>query len=469
MAEIFISYKSERRAAAAHLAKILEHYGYKVWFDYDLVKGDDFADEIDRRLREAKALVVLWCKLAVQSVWVRREAALGTRLGILVPAMIEPCELRVDFASDDYTDLSDWNGAPLDRKLFPLLDGIAHRVGLPPQLDFMAMRVYEEDWHRFGAPSLGTFALGAPAPALPNEELDAVPASHAQSAPGNTHSAPSLRGQAMHGHAISPAAADWKLIEHSTDARDFRAFIEEHNTGFLARKAQHRLDDLAEEAFTAAGRDRAAIERFLKTHFDSAHAGAARDLLAGLMKEEERQRVAAEHARREQELKRQEKAARLAEKQAREARHQAEGRVRIIAAFSQPEGQEWFLPGAGKEETFKDLDGGPEMVVIPPGSFLIGSPLHEPGHERNEGPQCHVTIPDPFAMGRFAVTFAEWSMAQNDKDWRSITGMAPRQPKDEAWGQSDRPVIDVDWNDAKAFVKWLCGKTGPRLPAAFGG
>ena len=77
MAEIFISYKSERRAAAAHLAKILERYGYTVWFDYHLVKGDDFADEIDRRIREAKAVVVLWCKLAVQSVWVRREAALA--------------------------------------------------------------------------------------------------------------------------------------------------------------------------------------------------------------------------------------------------------------------------------------------------------------------------------------------------------------------------------------------------------
>ena len=97
MAEIFISYKSERRKAAGHLAKILERYGYTVWFDYHLVKGDDFADEIDRRIREAKALVVLWCKLAVQSVWVRREAALAGKLGILVPAKIEPCELRVDF------------------------------------------------------------------------------------------------------------------------------------------------------------------------------------------------------------------------------------------------------------------------------------------------------------------------------------------------------------------------------------
>ena len=179
MAEIFISYKSERRKAAGHLAKILERYGYTVWFDYHLVKGDDFADEIDRRIREAKALVVLWCKLAVQSVWVRREAALGTRLGILVPAKIETCELRVDFDGEDYTDLSDWNGAPLDRRLYPLLDGIGHRVGRPPQLDFRAMRDYEEDWHRFGAPSLRTFGLDAPVKAQEDTQPGPLPASSA--------------------------------------------------------------------------------------------------------------------------------------------------------------------------------------------------------------------------------------------------------------------------------------------------
>ena len=57
MAEIFISYKSERRQAAAHLAKILECYGCTVWYDYRLVKGDDFDDQIDAKIKEAKAAV----------------------------------------------------------------------------------------------------------------------------------------------------------------------------------------------------------------------------------------------------------------------------------------------------------------------------------------------------------------------------------------------------------------------------
>jgi hypothetical protein len=47
--DIFISYKSERRKAAEHLAAVLSRYGYAVWFDYQLVKGSDFGFQIDRR------------------------------------------------------------------------------------------------------------------------------------------------------------------------------------------------------------------------------------------------------------------------------------------------------------------------------------------------------------------------------------------------------------------------------------
>jgi hypothetical protein len=43
------------------MAAVLERYGYSVWFDYQLIKGSDFGLQIDRKVREAKALVVLWC------------------------------------------------------------------------------------------------------------------------------------------------------------------------------------------------------------------------------------------------------------------------------------------------------------------------------------------------------------------------------------------------------------------------
>jgi hypothetical protein len=76
-ADVFISYKSERRAAAEHLAEILADYGYSVWWDYGLIAGGDFGAQIESELRASKAAVVLWCSLSVNSEWVREEAALA--------------------------------------------------------------------------------------------------------------------------------------------------------------------------------------------------------------------------------------------------------------------------------------------------------------------------------------------------------------------------------------------------------
>jgi formylglycine-generating enzyme required for sulfatase activity len=63
--------------------------------------------------------------------------------------------------------------------------------------------------------------------------------------------------------------------------------------------------------------------------------------------------------------------------------------------------------------------------------------------------QRTVAIKAPFAVGRFAVTFAEWEAA----------GL-PHKPDDQGWGKGRHPVIDVSWEDARAYAKWLSGKTG---------
>src|SRR5262249_9637758 len=131
-----------------------------------------------------------------------------------------------------------------------------------------------------------------------------------------------------------------------------------------------------------------------------------------------------------------------------------------------------FLPGAGKEEWFKDLEIGPEMVVVPSGSFLMGSTdneiaaLHkaegQPAENRflSEAPQHEGTIPKPFAVRPFPLTFDEWDEAQRDGDWARLTGEAPYFPSDNGWGRGNRPVTDVSWIDAQVYIKWLKGKTG---------
>ena len=102
---------------------------------------------------------------------------------------------------------------------------------------------------------------------------------------------------------------------------------------------------------------------------------------------------------------------------------------------------------------------GPELVVIPAGPFLMGSPDSEEERRREEGPQHQVTISRPFALGRYAVTFDEYDAFCADSD--------REQPGDEGWGRGSRPVINVSWNDAVAYCAWLSGQTGQayRLPS----
>src|SRR5712691_11516373 len=105
------------------------------------------------------------------------------------------------------------------------------------------------------------------------------------------------------------------------------------------------------------------------------------------------------------------------------------------------------------KDSFKECDNCPEMVVVPAGSFAIGSPESERGREKHESPQHDVTFSRPFAVGKFAVTFDEWDACVADG------GCNGYRPDDRAWGRGKRAVIFVSWHDAKAYATWLSRKT----------
>lgn len=105
-------------------------------------------------------------------------------------------------------------------------------------------------------------------------------------------------------------------------------------------------------------------------------------------------------------------------------------------------------------ETFKDCSECPEMVVVPAGSFMMGSPEDEAGRTYFEGPQHRVTFSQPFAIGKYAVTFDEWNACV------AGGGCDGYQPSDSSWGRGKRPVVNVSWKDAQAYVAWLKRKTG---------
>ncbi len=108
--------------------------------------------------------------------------------------------------------------------------------------------------------------------------------------------------------------------------------------------------------------------------------------------------------------------------------------------------------------SFRDCDQCPEMVVLPAGQFMMGSPADEVGRDVDEGPQRNVKIAKPFAVGKFEVTWAEWDACVADKGCDNA-GPA-RAGGDNGWGKGRRPLIEASWHDAKAFVSWLSEKTG---------
>src|SRR5262249_34004281 len=61
------------------------------------------------------------------------------------------------------------------------------------------------------------------------------------------------------------------------------------------------------------------------------------------------------------------------------------------------------------KDMFKECEKCPEMLVVPMGSFMMGSPSTEPGRKSNEEPQHSVTISRPFAVGKFHVTVNQFA------------------------------------------------------------
>ena len=112
-------------------------------------------------------------------------------------------------------------------------------------------------------------------------------------------------------------------------------------------------------------------------------------------------------------------------------------------------------------DPLKDGGLGPEMVVIPAGSFQMGSPNDEPGRFNDEGPRHLVTIRS-FALGRYEATFDDYDLFAQATGRTLPSGGRWWQ----SWGRGNRPVINVTWHDAQAYADWLSAQTGHtyRLP-----
>jgi formylglycine-generating enzyme required for sulfatase activity len=108
-----------------------------------------------------------------------------------------------------------------------------------------------------------------------------------------------------------------------------------------------------------------------------------------------------------------------------------------------------LAPGA----VFQDCPDCPEMVVVPPGDFMMGSPKSEADRSDNEGPVHRVKILAAFAVSKYEVTFDAFDACVS-------AGGCSHKLGDQGWGRGRRPVINVNWGDAQEYVSWLSKKTG---------
>jgi hypothetical protein len=107
---LFISYKREDAATAGKVRHALMALGFSVWWDEELQTGQKWDEKIDRALREAAAVVVLWSEAAVHSDWVKHEASVAKSRHTLAHARIQECKIPSTFSEIQAADLREWNG-----------------------------------------------------------------------------------------------------------------------------------------------------------------------------------------------------------------------------------------------------------------------------------------------------------------------------------------------------------------------
>ena len=129
MARIFLSYARDDADAAKQLAACISDAGHDVWWDRHLHGGSRFASEIDKALKDAEAVVVLWSPTSIDSAWVQDEAAEGRDSGRLVPVSLGAAKPPLGFRQFQTIDLGGWDGFGRPDALGDLLEAIARTCG----------------------------------------------------------------------------------------------------------------------------------------------------------------------------------------------------------------------------------------------------------------------------------------------------------------------------------------------------
>ena len=313
---------------------------------------------------------------------------------------------------------------------------------------------------------------------------------------------------------LARAEAQWNAVRDTRDAEAARAYIEEYGgvegAGVWVKLAESLLaeldrEDQAREAAARAeeqnreavrrkeaareawnevrdARDAEAARAYIEEYGGVEGAGVwvklAGSLLAELDREDQAREAQTRAEEQTREAVRRREAAREAWNEVRDARD-AEAARAYIEEYGGVEGAgvwvgqaESLLGELERERRVRDCAECPEMVVIPAGSFMMGSPGSEEGRDDDEGPVHRVEIREPFAVGAYEVTRDEYGAFVKETghvggtSCKVYTGGEWKERKGADWmnpgySQTGRdPVACVNWENAQAYVEWLSRKTG---------
>lgn len=125
MSDIFVSYAHEDRPWVTRFTGTLQKAGgWDIWWDRSIAPGEQFDEVIERAITQARVVIVVWSRHSVTSRWVKTEARDAAERGILVPLMIEPLTLPLEFRSFETADMSGWNGELDEPQLLEIIETV---------------------------------------------------------------------------------------------------------------------------------------------------------------------------------------------------------------------------------------------------------------------------------------------------------------------------------------------------------
>jgi hypothetical protein len=148
VAQIFLSYARADRERIQPLLRVLTEGGWTVFWDHQIQAGADWRSEIERHLKAAKAVVVVWSHSSIESKWVLEEAEEARVRGILLPVLLDEVKPPLGFRSIQCRTLRGWKGGNSAPEIESLLAGIRSTAGsplLPPRTRRHQQRAKQDD------------------------------------------------------------------------------------------------------------------------------------------------------------------------------------------------------------------------------------------------------------------------------------------------------------------------------------